>query len=391
MITTKTMGPGLRSQVYQETSTVFADPLYETVLSGYKLTTTQDSISGYHRLKRLKAMLPATLFNQIEWNLRRSGSYVYGGRLWSGVVNTTSYPGPPPENGIGGHFGWLPDESDIASVVVDVDVEGLLQRAVSAFSAEFDALTWLAELREVPGMLLGLLNRVLTLLSKYQKPHKVSDIGRGAVSGYLETRYGWLPVKQDMENIRNVIQSYNKQESEFIRHRSRYGLGQTFLKTWKSGTVSVGGASWKQESIRTTQIGVSGLGSATSRIRPLKVQCDPISTAWELIPYSFVVDWVLGVGQALAALRNRIVHYDMVTHTGLHVNISCKTVSYATDVTAGAASFNYEALYTEYRTIRTPRPVSFYPQIKLSLDWLNCLDALALAVQRIYSVIGARK
>lgn len=330
-------------------------------------------------------MLPATLFNQVEWNLRRSGSYSYGGPV-GGSVNTTSYAGPPPEGIIGGHFGWLPDESDIASVVQSVDVDGLLQRAVSAFSAEFDALTWLAELREVPGMLLGLLNRVATLLSK-----KISGIGRGAISGYLETRYGWLPVKDDLENIRNVIESYNKQDTEFIRHRSRYGFGNTFLKTWKSGTISVGGASWKQESVRTTQISVSGLGSATSRIRPVKVQCDPISTAWELIPYSFVIDWVLGVGQALAALRNRIIHYDMVTHTGMFVNIACRTVSYSTDVTAGSASFNYDSLYTEYRTIRTPKPVTFYPQIKLSLSWLNCLDALALAVQRIYSVLGARK
>lgn len=385
MITTKNQGIGLRKQVFQEISTIYPDPFYETVIDGYRKTTTQDTIPGFHKLKRLKVMLPATLFNQVEWNLRRSGSYSYGGPV-GGSVNTTSYAGPPPEGIIGGHFGWLPDESDIASVVQSVDVDGLLQRAVSAFSAEFDALTWLAELREVPGMLLGLLNRVATLLSK-----KISGIGRGAISGYLETRYGWLPVKDDLENIRNVIESYNKQDTEFIRHRSRYGFGNTFLKTWKSGTISVGGASWKQESVRTTQISVSGLGSATSRIRPVKVQCDPISTAWELIPYSFVIDWVLGVGQALAALRNRIIHYDMVTHTGMFVNIACRTVSYSTDVTAGSASFNYDSLYTEYRTIRTPKPVTFYPQIKLSLSWLNCLDALALAVQRIYSVLGARK
>lgn len=390
MITTKNRGAGLRKQVYQEISTHFADPFYETVLDGYHMTTVQESISGFHRLKRLKVMLPATLFNQVEWNLRREGSYTYGGPL-RGSVNTTSYPGPPPEGIIWGHFGWLPDESDIASVIQGVDVDALLQRAVSAFSAEFDALTWLAELREVPGMLLGLLNRVATLLSKFQNPIRVKDIGRGITSDYLETRYGWLPVKSDLENIRNVIESYNKQESEFIRHRSRYGFSDTFLKTWKSGTISVGGASWKQESVRTTQVGVSGLGSATSRIRPIKIQCDPISTAWELIPYSFVIDWVLGVGQALAALRNRIIHYDMVTHTGLYVNIACRTTSYSTDVTAGSASFNYQALYTEYRTIRSPKPVTFYPQIKLSLSWLNCLDALALAVQRIYSVLGARK
>lgn len=386
MITTKTRGPGLLYQTFDQVSTITQSPIaVTTCVGGERYSTTQDSIPGYHRLKRLKVMLPATYFYQNEWHLKRSGFYSYGGP-YGGGTNTSYYPGPHP--GYGPYFNWDVDEALVNGLVTSVDVDSLLQQAVSNFSAEFDGLTFLAELHQVPGMLLGVLNRCADLLRRY-----FTGKGRieGTASSYLEVRYGWLPLVSDLRSIQEVIDSYNKQMSEFIRHRSRFGLEDTSLQSLKSSPLSAGGCTWCFQLQKTCRVAVSGLGSATSRIRPVKVQCDPISTAWELVPYSFVIDWVLGVGRALNALRNHIIHFDMITHTGLFVNILVQSSTTATDITSGFHDLVCDSKYIEYRTYRTPKAVPLLPSLHINVSWLNCLDALMLAVQRIISVIGAKK
>lgn len=367
---TLSSGPGLQYQDFLQTTTCFGNHTYRSAIGGWQKQTTGVDTPNFHKLKRSGALLPITQFTQTEWSLTRSGNYYYS----DGNNCHCTGPGVIPVGERGG-FQYKPSEVHVTDLVASVDTTLLLQNAVANLNAEFDALTFAAELKHLPELLLGAARRLLNIVSH--------PSARKLANGWLEWRYGWKPLYGDLVAIKNLIDDYNQKHGDFVRKRSSSAIAQTFTDV-VTASLNLSEAAFDESTQVDSHIGVSGRATVVSKIRPPKMLTSPLVTGWELIPYSFVIDWLLSIGNSLRAMAAASVHKDMVTGIGVLVTIQA-TGSGSWTATRGIANLSYTSVYSEDRTWRTPQSVSFTPRFKLRFDAYKALDLLAMICQRILS------
>lgn len=117
---------------------------------------------------------------------------------------------------------------------------------------------------------------------------KISD--KSIASNWLELQYGWLPLLADAQSGAQYLAEYG------LRRRSR----RYSVRLSKSGSLgpAVGGANVVGTTVARGQL-IAYIDEVNEA--SLIGLTDPLSVAWELIPYSFVVDWFLPIGDFLQA------------------------------------------------------------------------------------------
>lgn len=135
-----------------------------------------------------------------------------------------------------------------------------------------------------------------------------SEFGRNpsgaAANAWLEFRYGWLPFVSEVRNAVNTLMDVvdkpknrigtvrSRRSQFFIQKGSSLMYQDGFNRCWCRYTADTrlsARATWLFKPLD------SDLPSRFGLVNPLEV-------AWELLPYSFVVDWFLPVGDYLSAL-----------------------------------------------------------------------------------------
>lgn len=133
---------------------------------------------------------------------------------------------------------------------------------------------------------------------------------RKAEDVWLEMRYGWAPTLMDLEGAIEWLDS--RDDGGYKRYRIR-AKASVKRRTYDPGvwTDNYHGAyftipmRYRDSYLERTE--VKGTYFATlndNTFRSLN-QCgviNPLTTVWELVPYSFVVDWFVGVGDYLSSL-----------------------------------------------------------------------------------------
>lgn len=114
-------------------------------------------------------------------------------------------------------------------------------------------------------------------------------------SGWLELQYGWLPLLKDVYG-----------SAEFLAHQMHHGLqfrvSATLARNWKGTLPSSSSPDYRYaKSTKNLRARVIGKLSEPPDIVGLAGLKDPLSIAWELVPWSFVVDWFIPVGNYLQA------------------------------------------------------------------------------------------
>jgi hypothetical protein len=123
------------------------------------------------------------------------------------------------------------------------------------------------------------------------KPKRINPKGKTASAIWLELQYGWLPLLQDAEGAAQFLAKY----LEFPMVRT-YKVRKKKNHKWSNGgSTNVSqiykASSQKQIIARVSEVNVPSLVGLT----------DPASVAWELLPFSFVADWFIPIGNYLAA------------------------------------------------------------------------------------------
>lgn len=137
---------------------------------------------------------------------------------------------------------------------------------------------------------------------------KGPSAGASLASNWLELQYGWKPLLQDIHGAFNALSTLNEDESfvhrvvasatDFAESVENLGLGATL--------PSSAGSHMRLTRVRSTT-------RFTIRYRiesPLKAFLaqtgftNPINLAWEILPFSFVVDWFLPIGPYLETLSS---------------------------------------------------------------------------------------
>lgn len=152
--------------------------------------------------------------------------------------------------------------------------------------------------------------------SRYGAKHFDSEFGKdarqAAANGWLTLQYGWNPLLQDIYNAAEVVAKLNNLSYSHVL-TARGSKSKDVLS--KSADGSTTRATFTSNyTVRYTLDGVAPVTSALGLNNPAEV-------AWELIPYSFVVDWFYPVGNYLSSLNALAENFRFLggTHSTLSV------------------------------------------------------------------------
>jgi hypothetical protein len=326
---------------------------------------------SYHRRLRSKELISATPWDQYESSGSISDAtwdYVYdrsGTHFHSYCTNA---------HGIGVGSAWKLTPEIVSSYAPATYDEYVMQAAAAIYNQGWDALTFVAELGDVQRMFSSLAKAFMNL-------RLVPKNWRELSSAWLSYRYGWRPLISDIKSIRDAI---NHIGEEKVKRHKRTAKGS--IRTEFAIPVYTG----SNEDLTVTisaqdTVNILPSGCVIADIYVPTVQFNLLQTGWELIPFSFVVDWLVNVGTAISALA---------VVTGATRYVAAKgfmlTVTRDTTVTSVGKSpyisgpmWTGHANSTAVMTRRVPCTIPLVPRPVLRLRFSNIIDSISLILQRL--------
>lgn len=121
-------------------------------------------------------------------------------------------------------------------------------------------------------------------------------VRRGA-DVYLQYQFGWKPLMQDIHGLVGLLQEQCKPAWLMSAHS---GFPHKFIRLLpRTGYERSGGVK------RTGHVKLTGKVNSSQSSLPDRIGLsNPLSLGWDLIPYSFVVDWVMPVGSVLDSMTD---------------------------------------------------------------------------------------
>lgn len=201
--------------------------------------------------------------------------------------------------------------------------------------------------------------------SKYRKSDVIQN-------NWLELQYGWLPLLSDVHAgakfLAHQMSVPNQQTVRVSRNKEHVAIIPASAGWYNSKYTS-----YTRKSIKAT--------IAEKDIAQLSGLTDPLSVAWELVPFSFVVDWFIPIGNYLSARGlSQALSGTFVTSTVFRDN-RYGEVQKGQNITNLSFQGNYSYVSgTMSRVVSSslaiPLP-SFKPLSEVP-SWTRCANALAL-------------
>lgn len=201
------------------------------------------------------------------------------------------------------------DANDLSKAVASVQAD-VTNRALTSY----DILTDLAEAREIPSLVRSVSSDLYSILRSLNSRFKTSDMRTAAFispkqllkhpmralrklgSEWMAYRYGIMP----------LVYSYRDMLKTVKRGQEVTSKASAVVNPKPTGVTLPGSTSTYKWVEYVGSHVVSGTvyqyfpwGQGTAQLASLGF--NPLVTAWELIPYSFVIDWFVNVGDYIAA------------------------------------------------------------------------------------------
>lgn len=193
-------------------------------------------------------------------------------------------------------------------------ITDVTNRAVAnAKNAVYDALTDASELRKIIQLFRGTVKGVAKWARRALKDalrnirrrnfrslkERLDEFYRLFADYWLQYRYGWMPLLYSLQDATKAFNS-NIRSGSLIRERAaqQETLDDSITSSWVNGIDH-----WSTtQTVRGTRT-YRAVAYAKVNVGRLKViGLDPLRTAYEVFPYSFVVDWLINVGAWLQAV-----------------------------------------------------------------------------------------
>jgi hypothetical protein len=185
---------------------------------------------------------------------------------------------------------------------------------------------------------------------------------------WLELQYGWMPLLHDIHGLveeLNLSLTRPRTRKITVRKSSERREQSTTVIYVPNATRATLDFGWKvskkvvaymqQDSLTASRLGFT----------------NPVNLAWELLPYSFVIDWLIPIGDWLNSLDAS------VGLIGIYGTVSTRAKAIGTQ-TYGSQHYLYE-YYT--RSVFQGLPNAPLPEYKPSLGLKQIANALALLSQ----------
>jgi len=194
-----------------------------------------------------------------------------------------------------------------------------LYAAIREAQTQMSGLTFLGELREalhmlrnpLQGLRNGMSDYLFTLGKRAKGRHTPASRKRVLGDTWLEYSFGWMPFIHDMQDANKAIQRVMGR----TQHTRVQGVGKDRSYAYHQDIRSQPGVKiWYRTTSRLErEISVkyvAGVADVTSGASDLRVTQDAfglnlrefVPTAWELLPYSFVVDYFTNAGAVIASV-----------------------------------------------------------------------------------------
>lgn len=111
-------------------------------------------------------------------------------------------------------------------------------------------------------------------------------------SNWLQLQYGWLPLLKDLENGAQFLAHHLSVPLQQVVRVSAQ-VANTVQSASPSNTAPMSSKAYTRKWIKCIL--------KEKDIVTLSGLTDPLSVAWELVPYSFVIDWFIPIGNYLSA------------------------------------------------------------------------------------------
>lgn len=366
--------------VWQTTNPDYQPGVIQKV--SWKSTTGWD-IPGYSKLKRAGTLLPHTPFTQFEYEAEGVGNYRL---LWNPNGGQQVLPD-------GKYAGVTPKDTMLALLNTEAakyDASWLIQQAANnIYTQNFDALTFIAELNSVRRMFVDvahrfhrLLRRMLRYLKRKRRvpPDAQSAPAHEFANIWLQFRYGWRPLLKDMQAIALLSKNWDKPVTLRQSKTSQSDTNRTDFSSVAGGSPSA-----PVTTTTTVRWDIGLRGSVTADITPPKVQLNAAITAWEMIRFSFVIDWFISVGSSIGALNLVVFSTAYTASSGIKVKRSKLSVRQSGAPLAPFYYWDGSFVVTEDSELllRTPGSIPLLPQPRVKLDVTKVIDLVALITQLI--------
>jgi len=267
----------------------------------------------------------------------------------------------------------------------DIAALGKLREKIAG--SDFNAGVALGESREALSMITNSATRVY----KSYRAARIGDfrnasrflvegtdrrrLGRKSVSSnWLELQYGWLPLLKDAEGA-----------AQFLAETFEFPLRQRYAirSSKRQGTIRTSSPASKFSDSECYSRKAIVAYLQEKDVVKLSGLLDPLSVAWELTPYSFVIDWFIPIGNYLAARGlSQSLTGTFVTTRKDYARGANIVSARADTVLRGSGSYSYERIALT-RTVSTTLSVPT-PTIKPLGDvssWKRAANAVALLSQ----------
>lgn len=196
-----------------------------------------------------------------------------------------------------------------------------------------------------------------------------------AASLWLELQYGWKPLLSDVYDVATIMANRNDAARKWTA-RARKSYSQRKVTGVSNWLVNISDCS---ESYTIIARGVESM--PTPRSLGLT---DPLSVAWEVLPWSFVVDWFLPIGNYLNAL-NQLPGFNC-TYETLHREHNYRVTGYGYHVSSTpgnvyATEDYYQREPSSTLEAKLPRLKPFSQALSLA-HMENALALLTTAISR---------
>lgn len=244
------------------------------------------------------------------------------------------------------------------------------------------------QIRQTLSMLRRPMNSIVTLANQVRKRAKVT--GRPFSEAWLEYTYGWKPLVGTAYGVAGIMgESASGPKGQIFK-----GVGvskQNF--TGITSAVCAGYNLSGTYKIRCEDIykcyALVVLDEASKAQKAARyTSLNPASITWELMPYSFVVDWFYDVGSYLRATESALIYKTVIkaawgsslqvreTSTDLNKVITVNTTG------GGSVRGTYKSLaFSRSKINGTPRPTKPTSGSLSELSWSRWTSAFALLRQ----------
>lgn len=274
---------------------------------------------------------------------------------------------------------------DLISPEFEYDTGLITSVLAEANSGTYDLLTEIAELPETLKYLISLLKDFASaykavrkkeveikklFASKKQTKRTARELADALASLWLQFRYALSPIGYSIEDIINTLEEYKR---VFAKYRDKVTLSPDVDAP--DGYVVVNNSlSLTHRCIIKRSFSPEDIVDALLSILKL----NPLSTAYELIPLSFVLDWFVNIGDYITSMTNTISYEQQASCYSwkLEGKITLRKVVPGLPDGFPPPEVTFEVEHYK-RNVINPRDLAGL-NLDPSLNWKRQLDALAL-------------